>query len=137
VDDYLASLGLPAFRPAFETASLATGSRILRASDAIWFISRGVVLDELERGNLVTLATGCAASVRRGRPDAAAARSRWRRTAGSAASAARRSSAGLAGQICGTASDSMHVPRPRDFVAHKLPVGKVDGGSLAWSVRTE
>lgn len=58
VDDYLASLGLPALRPAFETVALAVGRGILAGSDAVWFISRGVVAEELDRGDLVELPTG-------------------------------------------------------------------------------
>lgn len=58
VDDYLASLGLPALRPAFETVALAVGRGILAGSDAVWFISRGVVADEVERGDLTVLPTG-------------------------------------------------------------------------------
>lgn len=55
VEDYLASLGLSGLRPGWETASLALGRGIVAGSDAVWFISRGVVADELDRGVLVTL----------------------------------------------------------------------------------
>ncbi|MFN4129363.1 MAG: LysR substrate-binding domain-containing protein [Paracoccaceae bacterium] len=58
VDDYLASLGLHALRPAFETVGLAVGRGILAGSDAVWFISRGVVADEVDRGDLMVLSTG-------------------------------------------------------------------------------
>ncbi|EPX83183.1 Transcriptional regulator [Rubellimicrobium thermophilum DSM 16684] len=58
VDDYLASLGLATLRPAFETVALAVGRGILAGSDAVWFISRGVVAEELERSVLVELPTG-------------------------------------------------------------------------------
>jgi len=58
VDDYLASLGLPALRPAFETVALAVGRGILAESDAVWFISRGVIADELDRGEMMVLPTG-------------------------------------------------------------------------------
>ena len=58
VDDYLASLGLPALRPAFETVALAVGRGILAGSDAVWFISRGVVADEVDRGDVIVLPTG-------------------------------------------------------------------------------
>lgn len=50
VDDYLASLGLFGIVPAVETVSLAVGRGICLASDALWFISRGVIVEELERG---------------------------------------------------------------------------------------
>ncbi len=58
VDDYLASLGLPGLRPAFETVALAVGRGILAGSDAVWFISRGVVADEIDRGDLLEIPTG-------------------------------------------------------------------------------
>lgn len=58
VNDYLASLGLPTLRPAFETVALAVGRGILAGSDAVWFISRGVVADEVDRGDLIILPTG-------------------------------------------------------------------------------
>jgi LysR family pca operon transcriptional activator len=58
VDDYRAVLGLAAIAPAFETVSLALGRGIVRQSDAVWFISRGVIEEELERGDLVALPTG-------------------------------------------------------------------------------
>lgn len=58
VDDYLASLGLPGLRPAFETVALAIGRGILAGSDAVWFISRGVVAEEVDRGDLIILPTG-------------------------------------------------------------------------------
>jgi LysR family pca operon transcriptional activator len=58
VDDYLGSLGLPGLRPAFETVALAVGRGILAGSDAAWFISRGVVAEELDRGDLVEVPTG-------------------------------------------------------------------------------
>lgn len=55
VDDYLAALGLTGLRAAWETASLALGRGIVTGSDAVWFISRGVVAEELARGDLITL----------------------------------------------------------------------------------
>lgn len=58
VDEYLASLDLSALRPAYETVALAVGRGILSGSDAVWFISRGVVADELDRGDLVDVPTG-------------------------------------------------------------------------------
>lgn len=41
---------------AFETVSLAFGRKLVQASDAIWFISQGVVSTELAAGSLVALA---------------------------------------------------------------------------------
>ncbi|MEM7524700.1 MAG: LysR substrate-binding domain-containing protein [Pseudomonadota bacterium] len=41
--------------PAFESVSLAFGRRVVRDSDVIWFISRGVVRNELEAGVLASL----------------------------------------------------------------------------------
>lgn len=58
VDDYLAALNLIGLQPAFETAALAIGRGILTGSDAVWFISRGVIEDELDRGVLVEIPTG-------------------------------------------------------------------------------
>lgn len=58
VDDYLASIGLLGIRPAFETVALAVGRGILARSDAVWFISRGVVAEELDRGDLIEVPTG-------------------------------------------------------------------------------
>lgn len=49
---YLASIGLPELRGAIETVALPVGRKIVRESDALWFISRGVVADELEDGSL-------------------------------------------------------------------------------------
>lgn len=50
VDAYLASLGLSGLSAAVETVSLALGRGICLASEALWFISRGVVAEELDRG---------------------------------------------------------------------------------------
>lgn len=58
VDAYLASLGLNGLRPAIETVSLALGRGICLASDAVWFISRGVVVGELESGVMAEFPTG-------------------------------------------------------------------------------
>ncbi len=58
VDDYLASLGLVGLRPAFETVSLAVGRGLVAGSDAVWFISRGVIAEELSNGRLVAVSTG-------------------------------------------------------------------------------
>lgn len=57
VSDYLASIGVPA-QPAWETVALAVGRGILLGSDAVWFISRGVIAEELDRGELATLPHG-------------------------------------------------------------------------------
>ena len=58
VDDYLAANGLAGLRPAVETVSLALGRGICLASDALWFISRGVVVHELDRAEMIALPTG-------------------------------------------------------------------------------
>lgn len=55
VDAYLATLGLAGIRAAVETVSLALGRGICLTSDAVWFISRGVVIDELQGGSLIEL----------------------------------------------------------------------------------
>ncbi|MTH77149.1 LysR substrate-binding domain-containing protein [Paracoccus aestuariivivens] len=58
VDDYLAANGLSGIRPALETVSLALGRGVCLASDALWFISRGVIAHELDRGEMIELPTG-------------------------------------------------------------------------------
>ena len=57
VDEYLLARNLTSLQPAFETAALAVGRGILAGSDALWFISRGVVEDELDRGELAQWTT--------------------------------------------------------------------------------
>lgn len=52
VRSYLRSVGADTVAPAFETVSLAFGRQVLRNTDAIWFISRGVVAEELANGSL-------------------------------------------------------------------------------------
>ena len=44
VDDYLVSLVLAGRRPAFETVALPLARGLILESDALWFISRGVVV---------------------------------------------------------------------------------------------
>lgn len=61
VDEYLLSRNLPSVQPAFETAALAVGRGILAGSDALWFISHGVVSDELVRGEMMQWPTGASA----------------------------------------------------------------------------
>ena len=64
VDRYLGSIGLPEMHGMFETVALPIGRKILQTSDALWFISRGVVADEaehlecVEQGALVAVALG-------------------------------------------------------------------------------
>lgn len=58
VEDYLAANGLDGLRPLVETVSLAVGRGLCLASDALWFISRGVVVHELDRGEMIELPTG-------------------------------------------------------------------------------
>lgn len=55
VEQYFLSQGRELPRPQVETVSLALGRGLVRASDAIWFISRGVVAEELAAGTLVSL----------------------------------------------------------------------------------
>ena len=57
VNDYLASLGFGTLRAAFETVALPVGRGIVLGSDAVWFISRGVIQDEIERAEMVLLRT--------------------------------------------------------------------------------
>lgn len=58
VDEYLTTLNLGGLQPAFETAALPVGRAIVLGSDAVWFISRGVVAEDLDRGDLCEIATG-------------------------------------------------------------------------------
>lgn len=58
VNDYLSVLGMAGLRPAVETVALAVGRGLLAGSDAVWFISRGVVAEELAGGEMVEIATG-------------------------------------------------------------------------------
>jgi LysR family transcriptional regulator, pca operon transcriptional activator len=58
VNDFLASLGLTDLQPAMETVALAVGRGILTGSDAVWFISRGVVAEELDRKEMIVIPTG-------------------------------------------------------------------------------
>lgn len=55
VRGWLASVGLSHLDPTFETVSLAFGRKIVMNSDIVWFISKGVVDDELAAGVLTTL----------------------------------------------------------------------------------
>jgi LysR family pca operon transcriptional activator len=58
VDTFLEVLGLSRLRPAVETVALAVGRGMLAASDSVWFISRGVVSEELRRGEMIEIPTG-------------------------------------------------------------------------------
>lgn len=58
VDEYLMTLNLAGLQPAFETVALPVGRGLLLGSDAVWFISRGVVADELDRGEFREIPTG-------------------------------------------------------------------------------
>jgi len=55
VEDYLATQGMAGVLPMVETVSLALGRGICLGSDALWFISQGVVIEELSSGVLVRL----------------------------------------------------------------------------------
>lgn len=52
---YLSQLDIPPYAHKFETVSLAFGRKLVQSSDAIWFISRGVVANELAEGTLCVL----------------------------------------------------------------------------------
>ncbi len=52
---YLYNYGISDPDPMFENVSLAFGRCVVQRSDTIWFISQGVVLNELEAGTLVAL----------------------------------------------------------------------------------
>lgn len=53
---FLSRRAVPPLSHEFETVSLAFGRNLVRASDAIWFISLGVVANELADGSLCSLA---------------------------------------------------------------------------------
>ncbi len=55
VDRYLSSIGLPEMRGDFETVALPVGRKIVQSSDMLWFISRGVVAEELRLGTLIAV----------------------------------------------------------------------------------
>jgi len=58
VERYFLSIGRETPAAMVETVSLSVGRGLTLNSDAIWFISRGVVADELESGALATLDLG-------------------------------------------------------------------------------
>lgn len=55
VEQYFLSIGHEMPHAFAETVAYAVGRGLLTGSDAIWFISRGVVIDDLDRGTLVEL----------------------------------------------------------------------------------
>lgn len=55
VEQYFLTLGQEPPSALVETVSLAVGRGLVQASDAVWFISRGVVEQELDLGTLVAL----------------------------------------------------------------------------------
>lgn len=55
VERFFLALGQEPPSALVETVSLAFGRGIVQASDAVWFISRGVVAEELRLGTLVSL----------------------------------------------------------------------------------
>lgn len=55
VMSYLQLNGQQNIQPMFESVSLSFGRKVVMLSDAIWFISRSVVEDDLEAGSLSEL----------------------------------------------------------------------------------
>lgn len=55
VEQYFLTLGQELPEALVETVSLAVGRGLVQASDAVWFISRGVVAEEVALGTLVAL----------------------------------------------------------------------------------
>lgn len=55
VERYVTSIGLPESRGVIETVALPVGRKFVQETDALWFISRGVVADELANGLLIEL----------------------------------------------------------------------------------
>lgn len=60
VERYLTSMGLRDAQGVFETVALPFGRRVVQDSDMLWFISRGVVTEELRRGTLAAIHLGSA-----------------------------------------------------------------------------
>ena len=58
VRGYLLSIGLQSPQPAFESVALAFGRKVVMLSDTVWFISEGVVAEEIAQGSLCALDTG-------------------------------------------------------------------------------
>jgi LysR family transcriptional regulator, pca operon transcriptional activator len=58
VDAFLASMNRAELVAAVETSTLALGRGLLFATDAVWFISQGVIEEELASGKLVEIALG-------------------------------------------------------------------------------
>ncbi|MFO1106779.1 MAG: pca operon transcription factor PcaQ [Amaricoccus sp.] len=58
VEQFFLSRGESLPNAVVETVSLAVGRGLVRMSDAVWFISSGVVADEIEAGTLVALELG-------------------------------------------------------------------------------
>lgn len=58
VEQFFLSLGQEMPSALVETVSLALGRGLVQMSDAVWFISRGVVIDELDRGSLIAIDLG-------------------------------------------------------------------------------
>lgn len=58
VEQYFLTHGHELPRPQVETVSLALGRALVTGSDAVWFISRGVVAEEMAAGTVVPLDLG-------------------------------------------------------------------------------
>lgn len=58
VEQYFLARGCEMPRPQVETISLAVGRGLILASDAVWFISRGVLAEEIASGAVVALDLG-------------------------------------------------------------------------------
>ena len=58
VRTFLARMSVPVQSHSFETVSLAFGRKLVQSSDAVWFISKGVVANELDEGSLAEIALG-------------------------------------------------------------------------------
>jgi len=58
VQSFLLSIGLQNHQPAFESVSLAFGRKVVQESDTVWFISEGVVAEEVRLGTLCVVDPG-------------------------------------------------------------------------------
>ncbi len=60
VERYLTSIGLRDAQGVFETVALPFGRKVVQSTDMIWFISRGVVQEEIKQGSVAAINLGSA-----------------------------------------------------------------------------
>lgn len=62
-DSFATAQGLAPWRDCVETLSVSLGRALVRASDAVWFVSRGAVRDDLRDGTLAMLPVATPATI--------------------------------------------------------------------------